>query len=213
MKIAKWGLIVALAAPAGIAAAQQQQQPQQVNAESAQPEDSLAAAARRAREQKKQQPKTVKVWNNDNVPKSSDGVSVIGPAPAASESENAANAPAGGQAAAAAPAGATKPSDTEASKKAAETDIAAAKDQLQSLQTDLDIMRRKLLLDQQSYQSNPNYASDTAGAANLKDEQDQIDAKQQELSDAQKKIGDLQAKLNALGAASGSTPDQPKSSN
>ena len=69
-----------------------------------------------------------------------------------------------------------------ADKKAAiEADLAAAKENLQTLQNDLDILQRKFALDQQTYYSKPDYSSDKAGAAALNDEQDQIDAKQQEM--------------------------------
>jgi peptidoglycan hydrolase CwlO-like protein len=59
------------------------------------------------------------------------------------------------------------------------------------------------------YYIKPDYASDTDGAAKLKDEQDQIAAKQQEMDDVQKKIDDLNAELSKLPAAA--TP--PSSSN
>jgi len=44
------------------------------------------------------------------------------------------------------------------------------------------------------YYNKPDYQSDKAGAAALNDEQSQIDAKQQEITDLQKKIDDMQAK-------------------
>jgi len=193
MKCANWGFVILLFAPARIAVAQQPSTQQ----------DDVAAAARRVREQKQQQAKAVKVWDNDNIPKSPAGLSVIGQAapenkPATADSS--ANTEG-------------KPVDAGAGKKIAltpaeqksvvETDLAAAKEQLQTLQNDLDILQRKYTLDQQTYYSKPEYASDKAGAASLQDEQDQIDAKQQEMIAAQQKITDLQEKLNAASPSSG----------
>ena len=164
------------------------------------PQDPVAEAARRAREQKQQQAKATKVWNNDNIPKNPDGLSVIGQASPESQptsADSSANAPktaASGDEKKTAPAAA-------AQKSAIESDLAAAKEQLQTQQNDLDILQRKYTLDQQMFYGKPNYAADKAGAASLQDEQDQIDAKQQEMITAQQKIADLQAKLNAASPA------------
>jgi hypothetical protein len=192
MKYAHWGLLIVLLTPARAAVARQQ---------STQTQDPVAEAARRAREQKQQQAKATKVWNNDNIPKNPDGLSVIGQAtpesqPTSADSSANAQKPAasGDEKKTAAPAAA-------AQKSAIESDLAAAKEQLQTLQNDLDILQRKYTLDQQMFYGKPNYAADKAGAASLQDEQDQIDAKQQEMIAAQQKIADLQAKLNAASPA------------
>jgi hypothetical protein len=191
MKCAHWGLLIVLLTPARAAMARQQ---------TTQPQDPVAEAARRARGQKQQQAKATKVWNNDNIPKSPDGLSVIGQASPESQptsADSSANAPktaASGDEKKATPAAA-------AQKSAIESDLAAAKEQLQTLQNDLDILQRKYTLDQQMFYGKPNYAADKAGAASLQDEQDQIDAKQQEMITAQQKIADLQAKLNAASPA------------
>lgn len=191
MKYAHWGLLILLLAPARAAVARQQ---------TPQPQDPVAEAARRAREQKQQQAKATKVWNNDNIPKSPDGLSVIGQASSenqaapADSSANAEKPAASGDAKKAAPAAAEQ-------KSAVESELAAAKEGLQTLENDLDILQRKYTLDQQMYYGKPNYAADKAGAASLQDEQDQIDAKQREMIAAQQKIVDLQAKLNAASPA------------
>jgi DNA repair exonuclease SbcCD ATPase subunit len=202
MRFAKIGLVAVLVLPVGpigIAVARQRQ-----TSGTSQQEDSLAAAARRAREQKKQQPKASKVWSNDDIPKTA-GLSVVGQgAPA---EDNNANPPANAP-------GEAKPG-ADAGKKPSAADLAAAKDQLQTLQNDLEILQRKFTLDQQSSQSKPGYSLDNSGAENLKDEQDQIDAKQQEISDAQKRIEDLQkqpAPTRANQSTTSST-SQPKSPN
>jgi hypothetical protein len=188
MKWAKWGLLILAIGPArGIAA-----RPQSTQA------DPVAMAAKKARERKQTQAKPPKVWDNDNIPKNGDELSVIGQVGQGTDSgsgESPTNVSAGsGDGKAAAPAATPQ-------KSAIETEIAAAKEQLQTLQNDLDILQRKYTLDQQMYAGKPDYASDKAGAANLKDEQDEIDAKQQEMSTEQQKIADLQAKLEAAPAA------------
>jgi hypothetical protein len=180
MSTAKWGLLVLLMLPAGIASGRLQ---------GAQQEDSLAAAARRAREKKKVQPNAAKVWDNENIPKDPGDVSVVGQeaSPAAETTANQ------GQPA---PGATDKNPASDADKlRALNVDLAAAKENLTTLQNDLDILQRKFTLDQQTYYAKPDYSSDKEGAANLKDEQGQIDSKQQEISDAQKKIQDLQSKI------------------
>lgn len=193
MKLAPWGLAILLVVPLGSVSAR----PQQSSADSAQSQqDSLVAAARRAREQQKQQPKAAKVWTNDNIP-SNNGISVVGQPPAPS-------APA-----AAAPSAATKSTLTPAEKKALESQLAAAKKQLATFRTDLSILQRKMALDQQSYYGQTNYASDTAGAARLKVEQDAITAKTAQVAAAQKAVEAIQAKL----AAGGEKPETSGSQN
>jgi hypothetical protein len=155
-------------------------------------DDPLAAAARRIREQKKVQAKASKVWDNDNIPKASAAESVASP-PAPDISAGSATSSGAGNPAAPAES-AARAADGKAAR---ESGLTAAKEALQNLQSDLDIMQRKLALDQQTYYGKPGYSSDKAGAAALKDEQDQIDAKQVDLGAAQKKIEDLQAALDS----------------
>jgi type I restriction-modification system DNA methylase subunit len=200
MKIAYWGLGILLVMPLSGWAGQQQSTQQA-------PADPVAEAARRAREQKKDEAKTPHVWNNDDIPKTN-GVSVVGETPAAGadasagDAANGANPPA---AAAVAPNGdsAAAPGQPAASEKtgAIAAELVTAKEQLKSLQTDLDIAQRKYALDQQTYLSNPQHQDDVAGASQLKDEEDQIAAKQQEITDAQKKVDEIQARLAASAPA------------
>ena len=190
MKLVKWGLAILLASPIAMVPACSAQS--QDAAESGQQQDSLAAAARRAREEKKDEPKAAKVWDNDNIPSSPGSVNVVGDAnqSAAASSDQGAQ----GQAA---------PANAE-DKAAKSAEIDADQQQLKSLKTDLDIAQRKLVLDQQMYYGKPDYSSDKAGAAALKDEQDEIAAKQQEIDDLQKKIDALQAGATAAGSGSNS---------
>jgi hypothetical protein len=188
MRIAKWALPVLLISPLASVSARQ---PQASQPSDQKQEDALAAAARRAREQKKDQPKAAKTWDNDNISTTSGHVNVVG-----QPTESA--APAGEKAAGTPAAEPQKaPGATAADKSAIEKDLKAAKEKLQTLKNGLDILQRKYTLDQQSYYGKTDYASDTAGAAALKAEKDEVDAKQQEVAAAQKKVDELQAKLDA----------------
>jgi hypothetical protein len=204
MKIAHWGLGILLVMPLGVVAGQQSTQQA--------PVDPVAEAARRAREQKKDETKAPHVWNNDDIPKTN-GVSVVGETPAAGADAPAGDAVNGANPAAApavAPNGdaAAAPSHGATSEKtgAIAAELTAANEYLKSLKTDLDIAQRKYALDQQTYLSNPDHANDNAGATALKDEEDQIAAKQQEIANAQKKVDEIQARLAASAPASPPPP-------
>lgn len=187
MKPTLCGLAILLLAPLGIAHAQKQ-------------EDALAAAARRARAEKKDQPKATKVWDNDTISQITGQINVVGEAPAAAPAAEA-KPPAGEGGPGAAGEAKTEAKATGDEKSAVEADLAAAKEKIASLKVDLDILQRKYTLDQQVFYGKPDYASDTAGAAALQDEQNQINSKQQEVTDAQKKIDELQEKLKSLSGA------------
>jgi hypothetical protein len=184
------GIVVVWLAFGGVASAQQ---PSTVQ------DDPVAVAARHTREQKKQQPKA-KVWDNDNIPKNPGSLSVVGPSASdtlGARTDSPANAAGGDHQGAGS---AAKDSAAPATEKrtAIESNLAAAKEALQNLQNDLDILQRKFALDQQTYYSKPGYSSDKSGASALSDEQDRIDAKQLEMGDAQRKVADLQAQLNSF---------------
>jgi hypothetical protein len=205
MKIAHWSLGILLSMPMGIAAGQAQ--PAQAPAPTPTATDSLAAAAKQAREAKKDQPKPARVWDDDTVPKSDRAISVVGKTPA-DDSDNAAaatgdasNATAGANGAAAGP----------GNRAALETSIQNAKEKLATIKVDLDLLQRTYTLDSQMYYIKPDYASDAEGAAKLKDEQDQIAAKQQEMDEEQKKIDDMEAELSKLPEAA--TPPANNNSN
>jgi hypothetical protein len=202
MKSALPGLAILIALQVGSTAARQPLQQQQGDSAS------IADAARRSREQKKEQPKAAKVWDNDTIPKKPGEVSVVGPAPAADANDDSAANAAGQPAAAdsttaAAPAAAPEAEKSDASKASAElaaiqTDLASAKNHLQTAKADLDILQRKFTLDSQTYYSKPNYAADKDGAASIEAEKADLEAKQQEVADAQMKVDQLEAKLAAV---------------
>ena len=211
MKIAHWGLGILLVMPMGIAAGQAQPPAQDAQTPAPAPaaSDSLAAAAKAAREAKKDQAKPARVWNDDTIPKSNDAISVVGQTPA----DDSANASAGtGDAANAAASGsAGAGGDAAAVRGALEASIQNAKEKLATIKVDLDLLQRTYTLDSQMYYIKPDYASDTAGAAKLQDEQDRIAAKQQEMDEEQKMIDQMEADLAKIPAAA--TPpanDNPK---
>jgi hypothetical protein len=178
--------------------------------------DALAAAARRARQERKDQPKTAKVYTNDNLP-SNATISFVGSEPSASvPAAKDANTPA---APAAKTPTVTQNAQTPASPSLAaaakmtpeqkkgedEAALVTAKQQLESTKKDLDIQQRKFALDQQSYMSNPNHDSDKEAAAALQTEQDNISARRDEVDAAQKVVNDLELRLGISTTASDSS--------
>ena len=123
----------------------------------AQSQESVAEAARRAREQKKPAAKPSKVITDDDVKHAASASSEPAPAPGAQAppSAGAANQPAGASAV-------PDPKDEKASKE-----LAALKEEIKQVQSDLDLLQRQLSLEQDTYQSNPDNAHDTAGKAKV----------------------------------------------
>jgi len=197
MRIVKFRLMILLALSGRLVLAQQPA-PQKTQT------DSLAAAARRARAQQKEKPKAVVVWNDDNIASAESAtISVVGPAATSGQESN---QPANGKQTA------VKPVVAAAHNPSLESDLNAAKEELKNLQTDLDLLRRKNTLDSATYYGKPDYSSDTEGASQIKDEQDQIAAKQQAVDDQQKKVDDLQAQLEAQSRSTGDTSDTANTS-
>ena len=85
-------------------------------------------------------------------------------------------------------------SDQDAMREAAEQDaeIARLKVQVTEAERDLDLARRQLALDQDSYLANPDYAHDVAGKAKLGSEKQQIDDKQQEIERLKTRLAALE---------------------
>jgi hypothetical protein len=194
MRIGRMGIAILLMMPAGIAAAQQAQQPQP---------QSLADAARHSREQKKDQAKPARFWDNDSIPTTPNGVSVVGDANASSApataDEKASNSPATGAAAtpsAGAPAASTDAKNSNDSAQG-QAELNAAKEHLKQLTADLDLLTRQYNLDQRTYFGKPDYSKDTDGAEKIKNEESQVGAKRQEVAEAQKKVDEAQAKVGA----------------
>jgi hypothetical protein len=222
MNIGKWGVLALLASGFQLGTLSANAvPPQPAQRSSAQPQnqdqkdrDAVAEAARRAREQKKQQPKATKVWDNDNLPTTPGLISIVGESgtlrqtaagPNAEKPQTASNPEASPEAGS--ENAATKDENSNAGLTRA---LEQAKEHLQSASTDLDILSRKYVLDQQAYYGKPDYASDTEGAVALKAEESQIAAKKQEVADAQKQVDDLTAKLKELEDEAPKPPSTPQ---
>jgi hypothetical protein len=150
--------------------------------------ESVAEAARRAREQKKTAGKPVRTLTNDNLEPLS---------PAA----NAANAPAAAEEAPAQANGetdakpATPASDDKSEQKKAESEekLKRLKKELAQSEAELDVLQRKAILDNDSYYSKVDFASDKDGKAALDAEAQQIVDKKQAVETLKTKIAELEA--------------------
>ena len=158
--------------------------------QSASSNSSVADAARRARDQKKNSAKSSKVVTDDDLDRhvfkpGQAGFNVMAPPQMETEPPS--------PAAVAAAEAADIASDEEAQKEAAaqDSDIAKVKSQITQGERDLDVSRRQLALDQDSYFSNPDYAHNTAGKSNL-------DSEKQQINDRQEEIERLKIRLAAL---------------
>jgi hypothetical protein len=207
MSITRWNpallMLLSIVIPAGI--------PMGIAAAHSHPQgDALAEAARRAQADKKSQPAAKKVWTTEDIPRTPGDISIVGivtEPPAADKGASAPVTPAG------TPDKSAKPTGSGRSRATIQAELDTAKLDLNTATTDLDILTRKHTLDSQTYYSKPGYASDTQGAAQLKDEQDEIDAKKQQVDDMQKKVNELQDELNALSTEQGPTATSPSIGN
>jgi hypothetical protein len=152
--------------------------------------DSVADAARRAREQKKAAAKPAKVITEDDVKPATPGSSEAAPAP---------GTPSPSASGEANPGGASAAPDAKDEKTAKE--IADLKEQIKQAQGDLDLAQRQLALEQDTYQSNPDYVHDTAGKAKVDGFKQQVSEKQQELEHLKTRLAELQPAEPAAPAA------------
>ena len=146
--------------------------------QSASQDSSVADAARRNRDQKKNSATSSKVITDDDLDRhefkpGKGGFNVMAPPQLETEAPSA-------EAVAAAEA-ADDASGEEAQKEAVaqDADIAKLKVQITQGEKDLDVLRRQLALDQDSYLSKTDYAHDTAGKSNLDNEKQQINDRQE----------------------------------
>ena len=174
---------------------------------------SVAEAARRAREQKNHAGSTGKVWTNENVPTSGDGISVVGEAPAVPAADTAEKQPEGTAAdKSKAPGAARALTPEEIAQKRADLQAQleqARKDQ-ERLEKELDLAKRDLDLQAQQAYSNPMALSNSSAvAAQLQPYHDTVNSKSDELEKTKAKIADLQKQLDELQRqSSSSTPQQ-----
>lgn len=165
---------------------------------------SVAEAARQAREQKAQEAEHAKmVWTNENIPTTPRSISVIGQVESATPSSG--DAPAAPKKAADAGAGpeagpepkpAASDADKDKEKERADAELTEARERVESLKTDYDLMERAYVLDQQTYYGKPGFASDKGGKEHLDAEERDLTAKREEVKQAEQKVKELEQKAN-----------------
>jgi uncharacterized coiled-coil protein SlyX len=149
----------------------------------------IAEAAKQARDKRQNTPKPVKIVTEDDIDKRNvqpgeQGLTVDGPPKLETDPPS----PGAVAAAEAADAAAGAP----ASPNAGEAGVLKA--QLAEAQKELDILKRDLALQQDTFFSNADYAHDKAGKAKL-------DAMQEQVTEKQQQVDQLKAKLDALPAS------------
>ena len=152
--------------------------------------DSLADAARRAKEQKKEEPKSAKVFTNEDLPTNAT-ISVVGTA----------SAPAPAKTSEATPAGAAGSSG----EKMWRDKFAKLNHKLEQDQSELDILQRELaILNTQYYGGDPMKGLQQGlSQADITAKRDKIDAKTKDVADDQQAISDAEADLQKAGGDPG----------
>jgi len=167
-------------------------------------QDTVAEAARKAREKKKNQPKSEKVFTNDNLSAVTGNVNVVGAAAPAAAAEGAAKAEGaeGRPAAAAGEKGATP--GEEKGEAYWRKRFAEARGKLRIAEKELDILQRELNLANQQYYTDPNKA--------LREQYDRKDInnltkaiadKKQEVDRLKQTLSDLEDELRRAGGDAG----------
>jgi hypothetical protein len=149
------------------------------------PAPSIADAARTAREHRKSEPKSAKVFTNDNIP-AEGGINVVGDSTAA------------------APADVT-PTQAAIIEKTWRSRFAAARAQLQRDQADLDLMQRELgKLDVQYYPNDPTkQLMQSVTMSDINDKRAKIADKQQKIRQDEGDISVLEDQLRKSGGDPG----------
>lgn len=169
---------------------------------SAPQQESVAEAARKAREQKKNQPKSTKVFTNDDLASVPGGVSVIGTAPAAAEKGTEGKAEAAGKKAGTA--GKEGKKEEEKGESYWRKRFADARTRLQDAEKELDIMQRELNLKQMQYYADPNKAlQEQYTRQEINTYQQKIDAKRKEVEQLRQALSDLEDELRRAGGDPG----------
>jgi hypothetical protein len=176
---------------------------------------SVAEAARRARMKKKNPEKPAKVITDETLDvKKGDVQSATAeqlripgsPETQAQPAAGAANAQGG------APSDASTNPNSQGSKnpsgdekvRAALKERVALKEKIKDAQSDLDLLQREYLLDQDSIYSSPDYAKNTSG-------KEKLAAMKQQISDKQQELDQLKARLAALPEPQEGVATTPKS--
>jgi hypothetical protein len=156
---------------------------------------SVAEAARRARAKKKNSEKPAKVITDDTLEVKKGDVQSATAEQLRMPGTPVTQGP---------PPAANAPSSANQTEKASDNaqEVAALKEQIKQAQSDLDLLRRQLSLEQDNYFSQPDYTHDTAGKA-------KVDGIKQQVGDAQQALDRLKAKLAQLQPAQSAPPAAP----
>jgi len=162
---------------------------------------SLGELARQARSNRARK-SSAKVYTNDNIPRASAAVSIMGEGQAAP-----AAAAAGGQQAAAA--GGASAAEGEGEEECDEAcwrgKFTEQRAKIQQAERELDILQREFNLARTQYYQDPNqavreqYSANTAGGQELQDIQNRIQEKQQEIQQARQALSTLEDDLRRAG--------------
>jgi hypothetical protein len=156
---------------------------------------SVADAARRARERKKNAQKPVRTLTNDDLPQAR-GENLQPATPPSGDESNSAGKVAERSSGEKTDSLKTSPEKDDIQKKAAmEAEWKRAKAELAQAQSELDLLQRKAALDKDSFYSQTNFSSDTAGQTRLEAEARQVMDKKSQVEELKAKIASLQAEL------------------
>jgi len=184
-------LVAAVYAPAGRAQDSQASQP------------SVADAARKAREQQKTEPKTGKVFTDDDVANLKGGISIVGSEPTPPPTAVAADAAAAAK---------SKTAPASAKDEAYwRRRFADARRKLTDDSKELDVLQREYNLKEVQFYSNPNVAlREQYSRKDLDDTLAEINAKKQNVDKDNQALSDLQDELRTSGGEPGWANEEPQ---
>lgn len=150
--------------------------------------ESLAQAAAKARAQEKNAPKAPMVFTNDNIPRTGDGISVVGSVQAPAKASTT---------------GAKKPA-SENHEKYWRQKFADARHKIAQDQQELSIMQRELGELNVQYYPNPTKAMEqSVSRSDIQAKQNAIAAKQKELEADKQALSNLEDELHRAGGDPG----------
>lgn len=172
------------------------------------PSQSIADAARRSRDQSKNATKPSRVITDDDLDKTNikpgaQGLTVDAPAKLETTPPPADSVAAAGSAPSTASDAATAPTATD------DPEIAKLKQSIAAAESDADLSRRELALEQDTFLSNADHEHDTAGKAKVAALQQDIDAKQQDIDRLKMRLAAMQELHHVPTAPAKSTTAPP----
>jgi len=175
-------------------------------------EQSLAEYARKVRaDRAKKEGMKVKVFTNDNIPKSA-GLSTVGSVFAPAEGEAAAEGTAEGAAEGAAAAGEAAPAegeDKECGEACWKGKFSEQRTKVKDAEAELDILQREYNLARIQYSQDPNiamreqYSNNTAGGRELQDLMNRINEKKAQVDKLKQELSGLEDDLRKAGGQPG----------